>query len=324
MTGFTGDIVFSLTKMDWNDKQVRDYLTNSANVIVYTPTFVCYDSQHRVVESIKGGMHICQTHELYGRQTTNKKDGTKTTVTPLSDPRIARTVAITRYEIYWILAQNYNPTSWIFLVDSRDAYFQSNPFATVPRHTDPTSQSGLLYFFGENVEATRLGLSKMNSKWLTNSYGSLVEQALKDKPIVCSGATMGEQVALDAYVKAVVAESDDTGVVLLGADQGFHNYLYYSHKLANAHAIHDIVVFDQGTGIVNNLGAMRTRALNTWGNGKLVSVSDDKKVTTVLNWDGTPSPVVHQYDRHKELQTYFYGKVGRDFVKAVQAQEKKL
>ena len=71
---------------------------------------------------------------------------------------------------------------------------------------------------------------------------------------------MGEQIALETYIRAMVAESDNTGVVLAGADQGFHNFLHYSHKFKYTEAIHSVVVFDQGQGIVNNLGALRSKA----------------------------------------------------------------
>ena len=85
--------------------------------------------------------------------------------------------------------------------------------------------------------------------------------ALEDKPTICSGSTMGEQVAIETYLRAMVNESDETGTKLMGADQGFHNYLYYSNKLANANSIKSITVFDQGFAIINNLGAMRTKEL---------------------------------------------------------------
>ena len=72
---------------------------------------------------------------------------------------------------------------------------------------------------------------------------------------------MGEQIAIETYLRAMVNESDETGTKLMGADQGFHNYLYYSNKLANANSIKSITVFDQGFAIINNLGAMRTKEL---------------------------------------------------------------
>jgi hypothetical protein len=99
----------------------------------------------------------------------------------------------------------------------------------------------------------------------------------------------------------------------MGADQGFHNYLYYSGKLSNAKGIRSITVQDQGSSIINNLGAMRIKELDQWGNGKLVDRQKDG-VVRVLNWDGQVSPVVHQFDRHKELSVYWYKKQGSMFV----------
>ena len=69
------------------------------------------------------------------------------------------------------------------------------------------------------------------------------------------------------------------------------------------------------------MGAMRTQALEEWGNGKLVQRTTEESSSghgdryTVLNWDGTPSPVVHQFDRHKPLASYFYK------VKAVEYEQ---
>ena len=305
-TGFQGDIVLSVSPLDLQNQQVHDFLTSDPGVVVYVPALACFNMEGQNVDSVKGGTRLCKVPQFYAEQ---HDDGT---LTPLDDPRPARTVAVTRYEIYWIMLRNYNPNRWMLLVDSRDTYFQSNPFADVPRQPD-TTKSGMLYFFGENVDATRLGKSKMNSKWLTNAYGDHVAKTLADKPTICSGATMGEQIALEMYVRAMVAESDDTQIVLVGADQGFHNFLYYSHKLMNAEAIHDIVVFDQGSGIVNNMGAMRTKDLKEWGNGKAYEEIEEptgKKSVRVYNWDGIVSPVVHQYDRHPVLSTAFLKRKG--------------
>jgi len=62
---------------------------------------------------------------------------------------------------------------------------------------------------------------------------------------------------------------------------------------------------------------MRTKALEEWGNGKLVRVtttqSKRRQDYQVLNWDGTPSPIVHQFDRHKPLTNYFYKVKGAEY-----------
>ena len=281
--GYTGDIVLSVSEIDLKDSETKAFLESDPAVVVYVPEIICFNAEREAVGSIKGGSRTCSTHHLFGRRQANG------TVTPLLDPRSPRTVANTRYEIYWTMVVNYNPDSWILVVDARDTVFQSNPFADVPRTTDPTKKSGLLYFFGENANATRIGKSKFNTKWITNAYGEVVAQHLKDKPIICSGASMGEQVAMEAYVRALVNEGDETGTVLTGSDQGFHNRLYYSRKLAGAHQIHAIVVFDQGTGVVNNMGALRDSPLESWGNGKILHeiIDGNSKRYEIRNWDGT-------------------------------------
>ena len=149
---------------------------------------------------------------------------------------------------------------------------------------------------------------------MTNAYGTRVIEAMQDKPTICSGATMGEQIALETYLRAMVNEFDETEIKLMGADQGFHNYLYYSGKLQHAQRIRSIAVYDQGRGIVNNMGAMRTAELNEWGNGKMVrDEANDEK--TILNWDGTPSPVVHQFDRFKPLSEFVYKRKTKELQK---------
>ena len=108
---------------------------------------------------------------------------------------------------------------------------------------------------------------------------------------------MGEQIALEAYLRAMVNEWDETHIFMKGADQGFHNYLYYTNKLQNVRAIRSIRVFEQGKGIINNLGALRKLKLSDLG---LVN----SNTREVYNWDGSLSPVVHQWDRDAELFHY--------------------
>jgi hypothetical protein len=325
-TGFEGDIVLAISPLDMRKDDVWEYLSEPDNhIVLYAPLLVCYNAENEAVESAKGGSRTCLNDGLYARKTATGK------LEPLVDPRPPRTVQTLRYEIYWLMCLSMSPHSWILLVDARDTYFQSNPFATVPRATDSSEASGVLYFFGENVEATRLGKSKSNSKWLQAAYGEYVSNLLADKPTVCSGATMGESVALETYIRAMVAESDYTGTVLAGADQGFHNFLHYSHKFKNTETIHSIVVFDQGQGIVNNMGALRTKPLEEWGNGKILKsiVNEEetnprkKTAYTVLNWDGAVSPVVHQFDRHKQLSEYFFKIKGGEFMDKWHQRKKK-
>jgi hypothetical protein len=58
--------------------------------------------------------------------------------------------------------------------------------------------------------------------------------------------------------------------------------------------IEKVISVPQGTGVINNLGIMRSTLLSELG-----LYNKDKQL--VLNVDGTISPVVHQYDRDAEL-----------------------
>jgi hypothetical protein len=327
-TGYKGDIILSISQLDIDKEDVWTYLTNADDpdedglrIILYAPKLTCYNAENEIVESFKGGARVCYGHGMFGMKdrNTTAADSHLNKLIPLQDPREPRTVQTLRYELYWIMCQNYHAYSWIFVIDARDSVFQANPFEHVPRRdTSKTykEKGGIIYMFGENVEATRLGKSASNRKWLQAAYGDTVGlHWLADKPTICSGATMGEWIALETYFRAMVAESDQTGVRLAGADQGFHNYIHYSHKLKHATStISGIIVFDQGQGIVNNMGALRTKELHEWGNGIIVNYTRKTGTYIVQNWDGTPSPVVHQFDRHKALSDYYFKKRGNNYV----------
>jgi len=226
--------------------------------------------------------------------------------TTVEDPREGRVVATLRYELYWMWSQHYNSRQWILILDARDSYFQSNPFLQVPRRTHletsdhkskkdgSSTVGGILHFFGEDANSTRLGKSRKNKNWIQRGYGDHVLQALKDKPTICSGATMGEQIGMEMYLRAMVNEKDESPIRMTGADQGFHNYLYYSSKLAAATAIEKIVLWEQGKGAVNNLSALREVPLVDRG---IMNTTTHE----IYNKDKSLSAVVHQWDRDKAL-----------------------
>lgn len=108
---------------------------------------------------------------------------------------------------------------------------------------------------------------------------------------------MGERIAIESYLRAMVAQFDETQCMVKGCDQGFHNYLYHSKLLQRTKGVGKIVIYEQGKGIINNLGLLRTKPLRDWG---LFDVESGK----VLNWNGSLSAVVHQFDRDDELNKY--------------------
>jgi hypothetical protein len=318
-TGFTGDVVLAIAEKRIIKPDVEDYLRTFAlqeeedddddgemHVVVYQTPLQCEERDGKTGRYLMPSgetdvFQMCQLHNVYGWK--DKKDGSVTGTA--EDPREGRVVATLRYEWYWIWSLRYQPQQWLLLIDARDSFFQSNPFADLPRQTggdDTGIVDGLLYLFGENAEATRLGKSKKNMNWLRNGYGEVTLSALAEKPTICSGSTMGEQIAVETYLRAMVNEHDECHIKMTGSDQGFHNYLYYSSKLQHVTTIQRIVVWEQGRGAINNLGALRTKPLAEWG-------VYDPTTHTVYQWDGkTKSPVVHQWDRDKHLHAYMVNK----------------
>mmetsp|Transcript_7549 Transcript_7549/g.12203 ORF Transcript_7549/g.12203 Transcript_7549/m.12203 type:complete len:133 (+) Transcript_7549:1-399(+) len=113
---------------------------------------------------------------------------------------------------------------------------------------------------------------------------------------------MGSQRAIELYSIAMVAQFDKTKCKQVGCDQGFHNYLYYEGGLKPFLESHDctINVHRQGDGAVNNLAAMRNSPLRD--QGVVIDGKANDGIVVVNNDKSTPSPVVHQFDRDKELK----------------------
>ena len=107
---------------------------------------------------------------------------------------------------------------------------------------------------------------------------------------------MGQKIALQPYLHAMITQFDNTKCKLKGCDQGFHNYLYYTNGLTGLKGIREVIEFEQGKGIINNLGMLRTKPLREWG------LLNDSNL--VLNWDGQVSAVAHQFDRDDELNKH--------------------
>lgn len=149
-TGFDGDIVLAIAALDQCKDGVVDYLRAQDHVVVYAVNFTCStDKFQTTTERVqdngnKMSFQMCKLNGIYGLLDATATGG----VRAVDDPRRGRVVATSRYELYWIWSLQYNSHSWLMLLDSRDSYFQSNPFANLKRTTDPNVRDGVLHFFG--------------------------------------------------------------------------------------------------------------------------------------------------------------------------------
>ena len=298
-TGYRGDVVLSVSSTDRLATGVQKYLDadhGDINLVYYAIDWTCWKKNGDKIAARGGrtttnnGFSDCQINGLYG-------DGSKV----LDDPRQPRPVATARYELYWVFCLRYARYSRILLIDVRDTYFQRSPFDDLPVTTDNGDgggrSGGILRLYEENATpssaAANIGKSNYNSRWIRGAYGQAMLSQMKERPVVCSGSTIGDAVAIEAYLRAMVAQFDTTGCKQVGCDQGMHNYLYYSNSLNGVEGIGEVITYEQGEGVVNNLAAMRNSPLRQ---------QDVLVDGNVVNWDNSISAVAHQYDRDKELE----------------------
>ncbi|KAG7373177.1 hypothetical protein IV203_033901 [Nitzschia inconspicua] len=125
-SGYDGDIVLGVLPWDEDPteetREIYEYLIDRAkfhHVILYEIDLRCLPDEK----------HMCQMNRRYQNVTTMEF---------LPDFRRPRAVSQLRYEYYWAWAQAYGPQSRILLSDSRDLFFQLNPFNFIPSDMEYT------------------------------------------------------------------------------------------------------------------------------------------------------------------------------------------
>jgi hypothetical protein len=133
------------------------------------------------------------------------------------------------------------------------------------------------------MEGPTIGQCEVNSEWIRASYGSDVLEAMSGAPLSCAGVTIGTYAAMRDYLSAMVEQL----LVLpcadwLGPDQAAHNYLLSQGSLPPCQELE------------NGSSALLTAAAR--------SSFDLDESGIVLNADGSVPTIVHQFDRHPELE----------------------
>ena len=141
-TGYTGDLVISISNEEKLKPGVKEYLESHSknsdtgvNVVAYEVNWSCFKQSGEAAAGSNEGINHCKMDNAFGDAKGN----------PISDPRAPRPVATARYELYWIWSLQYNKESWLMLIDARDVWFQLHPFKELE---DRGKVSGELHLFG--------------------------------------------------------------------------------------------------------------------------------------------------------------------------------
>ncbi len=184
-----------------------------------------------------------------------------------------------RYEIFLRYLQNKNFNN-ILLCDSRDIYFQSNPFKF--------NYQGQINFF---LEDKLIKDCPYNSNWIIKTYGKKEFHKISNKIILCSGTVIGKNNKIKEYLNIITKNisafrykkklkylltfrPDPEG---RGCDQAHANYLVHNSKIDNFHLYS------------NSKGPIATILY-------LKKIFFDKN-SLLLNESGDPYILVHQYDK---------------------------
>jgi hypothetical protein len=187
---------------------------------------------------------------------------------PLTTPSDVQTL---RYRIYRdIITEHFESADHILITDVRDVIFQADPFGE--------ELIAPIQFF---IEPELFKNCSANAPWIQGLYGKQGFDLVADEYVLCSGTSMGSRQGMLDYCTAMDDEvlrfAEIGRPVRGGEDQPIHNYLVYSRVFPN------YVSFHNGRG-----------AISTMHHQKEFRVSREG---CLLNDNGKPTPVIHQWDR---------------------------
>lgn len=158
----------------------------------------------------------------------------------------------------------------IFIADARDVVFQRDIFS------HPFDRT--LQFFAEPREIRDCAL---NSEWIRSQFGADSLAEIESRRILCAGTTIGETQAILRYLTTLIDTTKKLNRPVM--DQGVHNFIIYNDMLTDDYRIYD-----------NECGP-----ICTMHHGSNYRIENGR----LVNPQGIPYCVLHQYDRNREMST---------------------
>jgi hypothetical protein len=166
--------------------------------------------------------------------------------------------------------------AFVLLADVRDVVFQGNPFS----YAFPPGLSAA----SERAGGT-IGQSRGNSKWLWEAAGTRELRRLADRTPVCSGTIVADGPTMRRYLDLMTEYLRRRFFWGLfdAIDQGLHNYFVHNRMIT------PLRVFENWDGPFLTLDS------------EVVTPERKTPEGFLCNRDGTRVPIVHQYDRVRDL-----------------------
>jgi hypothetical protein len=178
---------------------------------------------------------------------------------------------------YEYLLQHRGRYDRIMLSDIRDVFFQRDPFSW-------NYEFGLHAFLEE--KGRTIATCSWNRRMVEEAFGPSAFERIGDREPSCAGVTIGDQESILQYLYHVISLAFEARQMRLVSpvDQGIHNYVVHRPLLPKVH------LHANGTSGVLTMGLMDRSAIKIGSSGEM------------LNFDGSVPAILHQYDRHREIQ----------------------
>ncbi|MEI6491865.1 MAG: hypothetical protein WCO94_04885 [Verrucomicrobiota bacterium] len=189
-----------------------------------------------------------------------------------------------RHLIYLRFLERNPGIQRILMCDCRDVYFQRDPFTDWPG-------PGLHAF--QETESVSVGECEHHRRWITLLAGEDILEQLSEFPRVCAGAILADRDSAIAFLtKMVEMTYSALSLEAHDGDQGLFNILVRQNRIPN------IVVHRNGESSVYTHPGITSEAVRSDRDG------------FVIRPDGSPVPVLHQYDRNLEIAKPLLRKLG--------------
>ena len=207
----------------------------------------------------------------------------------------------------WKIAMDYldsnpNKYKYVFTGDTRDIFFQDDPFK---HYNLQESYLGIAIEDGDLDEITNKG-------WIINAYGEEKHNAIKHERIFCVGTVWGTVDKFYEFSKLMWVNLDsDWSKQRQVIEQSVGNYIiYYDKKFSDC-----LIKSDNDNGYIMTIGLTRPEKM----------IFDLNNI--VYNREFKKAAVVHQYDRHnylvnKAIAKYYFNQKETSF--SINPQKKNL
>jgi hypothetical protein len=182
--------------------------------------------------------------------------------------------------------------NYVMLTDTRDVFFQDDPFAF-------DLDDRLCVFFEDSSKT--IGSCPFNANWILKKYGRSELSRLYNCEICCSGVTIGGATQILSYLSALRTHLLPP-VAFIGDDQGGHNYLVHHNQIGPLRAMRNM------DGPVLTMGYMSPDEI-CWDRGGHVV----DRAGRIIN-------ILHQYDRHSHIlnrtASFIHARRATDYLSA--------